>query len=183
MLTKNDYKTAVDKALEYFKRAGISLTETEKQNIEVADFGLNELESTGLELITYVNSGRYCAKEMVLFPYQTCPEHRHPPVNNEPGKEETFRCRWGEVYLYVEGEPVSSPAAKPPKNRENTYTVWNEIVLKPGDQYTIKPDTKHWFQGGQNGAVISEFSSTSRDESDIFTDPEIQRETKIEEHI
>lgn len=179
MLTKEEYRKAAAKALEYFEKAGIILTEEEKQNIEVADFGLNELESTGLQLITYVNTSRYCAKEMVLFPYQTCPEHRHPPVNNEPGKEETFRCRWGEVYLYVEGEPVSSPVAKLPKNRENTYTVWNEIILKPGDQYTIPPNTKHWFQGGKNGAVVSEFSSTSRDESDIFTDPEIQRETII----
>jgi len=181
MLTKTQIDAARAKALEYFNKASIVLTEDEKNNLEVADFGLNELESTGLQLVTYVNTSRCCAKEMVLFPHQTCPEHRHPPVNGEPGKEETFRCRWGEVYLYVEGEPVDSPKAKVPKGREHTYTVWHEIILKPGQQYTLYPNTKHWFQAGPEGAVVSEFSTTSRDESDIFTDEEIQRITEIKD--
>jgi D-lyxose ketol-isomerase len=175
MLSAEEYKKAAARALEYFNKAGIVLTKEEIERIEVADFGLNDLENTGLQLITYVNTSRCCAKEMVLFPRQTCPEHRHPPVGDEPGKEETFRCRWGKVYLYVEGEPVKTPAATPPKGKENTYTVWHEIILEPGDQYTLQPNTKHWFQGGEDGAVISEFSTTSRDETDIFTDPEIQR--------
>ena len=145
MLSKNEYNKAVAKALEYFKKACIVLTPEEMERIEVAEFGLNELESTGLELIVYVNTSRYCAKAMVLFPHQTCPEHRHPPVGNEPGKEETFRCRWGEVYLYVEGEPAQRPVAKPPKGREKTYTVWHEIILRPGEQCR-SARYKHWFK-------------------------------------
>lgn len=43
----------------------------------------------------YVNTEKCCAKELVLFPGQTCPEHRHPEINGEEGKEETFRCRIG----------------------------------------------------------------------------------------
>ena len=88
---------------------------------------------------------------------------------------ETFRCRWGEVLLYVEGDPTPSPKAKVPRGSEKYYTVWREIVLKPGDQYTIPPMTLHWFQAGDEGAVISEFSSTSRDELDFFTDTRITR--------
>jgi D-lyxose ketol-isomerase len=57
--------------------------------------------------------------------------------------------------------------------------VWHEIVLRPGEQYTIPSNTKHWFQAGDEGAVVSEFSSTSRDEADIFTDPDIERITKV----
>lgn len=161
----------------YLERAGIVLTAEEAARIEVADFGLGELESTGLELVTYVNTDRVCAKELVLFPRQTCPEHLHPPVAGEPGKEETFRCRWGEVYLYVAGDPVERNLAKarPPTGREETYTVWHEVVLRPGEQYTIYPETLHWFQAGDEGAVVSEFSTRSRDEADIFTDPEISR--------
>lgn len=68
-----------------------------------------------------------------------------------------------------------------PKGSEAAYTVFHEIVLQPGEQYTIKPGTKHWFQGGPEGAVVSEFSSTSRDEFDIFTDPAIVRIPVIEE--
>lgn len=118
---------------------------------------------------------------MVLFPYQTCPEHRHPPIGNKLGKEETFRCRWGKVYLYVEGDEVVDPKAIPPKNREQYYTVWHEVELNPGDQYTLAPNTLHWFQAGAEGAVISEFSTRSTDESDIFTDPEIKRISEIRE--
>ena len=93
-----------ERAAEFYKNADIVITEAEKANIEVADFGLNDIENTGLQLITYINTDRVCAKEMVLFPGQTCPEHLHPSLDGVPGKEETFRCRSGEVYLYVSGE-------------------------------------------------------------------------------
>ena len=179
MITPQELSNARIRALEYLKNAGIVLTQEEAANIEVADLGLGELETTGLELVVYVNTERCCAKELVLFPRQTCPQHRHPPIEGEPGKEETFRCRWGTVYLYVEGSPATSPLARPPKGREHTYSVWHEIVLKPGDQYTIMPNTWHWFQSGDEGAVVSEFSTRSRDEFDEFTDPEIRRATVV----
>lgn len=179
MLTTQELQSARSRALEYLERAGIVLTAEEREQIEVADFGLSDLAHTGLELITYVNTARCCAKELVLFPRQTCPEHLHPPVDGEPGKEETFRCRWGEVYLYVPGEPTQNPKAVPPPGREQTYTVQHEIILRPGEQYTLEPNTPHWFQAGDAGAVVSEFSTRSRDESDIFRDPEIQRATQV----
>lgn len=173
---KLDYQ---QKAKTYLDRAGIVLTPTEVENLEIADFGLTEFETTGLALITYINTERCCAKELVLFPGQTCPQHLHPPVNGEPGKEETFRCRWGEVYLYVSGEPTEHPKTKPPANRAKTYNVWHEVVLKAGEQYTIYPETWHWFQGGPQGAVVSEFSTRSTDENDLFTDADIKRVPEI----
>lgn len=179
MLTKNQLNKYRNEAVKYLKKAGIILRPDETENMEIADFGLGEPEETGLEVIIYVNTKRCCAKELVLFPRQTCPEHCHPPVAGKPGKEETFRCRWGRVYLYVPGPRSPNPSAKPPDGREATYTVWHEIILKPGDQYTLLPNTLHWFQAGDKGAVISEFSTTSRDEADIFTDPEIQRLTVV----
>ena len=39
----------------------------------------------------------------------------------------------------------------------------------------LKPNTPHWFVAGKDGAVVSEFSTNSKDEADIFTDAEIQR--------
>ena len=179
MLTREQLMQARARAREYLDRAGIVLTPEESENIEVADFGLNELEVTGLELVVYVNTERVCAKELVLFPGQTCPEHRHPPIGDEPGKEETFRCRWGTVYLYVEGKPTANPRAKVPAGREQSYTVRHEIVLRPGQQHTIPPNTLHWFQSGDEGAVVSEFSTRSRDEFDIFTDQQIRRATIV----
>lgn len=167
------------RAQEMLVAAGIVLTEEEKRNIEVADMGLGRLREEGLELVTYINTDRYCAKELVILPGQTCPEHRHPPVNGEAGKQETFRCRWGEVWLYVEGEPANPVRASIPRESGSTYTVFHEIVLKPGEQYTIPPNMRHWFQAGPKGAVVSEFSSRSRDELDIFTNPSIRREPII----
>jgi D-lyxose ketol-isomerase len=96
-------------------------------------------------------------------------------VAGGPGKEETFRCRWGKVYLYVPGPKTENPSAKPPAGREAYYTARHEVELNPGDQYTLMPNILHWFQAGPEGAVVSEFSTTSRDESDIFTDPDIRR--------
>src|SRR4051794_808517 len=113
MLTREQLETARARARTYLEQAGIVLTPEESANIEVADMGLGELETTGLELVVYINTERVCAKELVLFPHQTCPEHRHPPIGADPGKEETFRCRWGTVYLYVEGPPAAAPLAQP----------------------------------------------------------------------
>ena len=159
-------------AVRRLAEAGIVLTDEERDSIEVADFGLSRLQESGLQLLVYVNTDRYCAKELVLRPGQTCPEHRHPPFEGTPGKEETFRCRSGLVYLYVEGEPSREPACKPPPG---TYTVGREIELRPGMQHTVPAGTLHWFQAGPEGAVVSEFSTTSRDELDDFTDENVLR--------
>jgi D-lyxose ketol-isomerase len=179
MISREQFIDAQEGAKEYLARAGIIISPEEAANIEVADFGLNELHETGLELVVYVNTERVCAKELVLFPRQTCPEHQHPPIDGEPGKEETFRCRWGEVYLYVPGEATPNPKGRPPKGHESSYNVWHEIVLRPGDQYTLFPNTPHWFQAGDEGAVVSEFSTRSRDDLDIFSDPQVQRGPQV----
>ena len=180
-LTQTEHEKYQQVAYEYLQKAGIVLTPQERAEIEVADLGLGEFEQTGLALVVYYNDELYCAKELILLPGQTCPEHFHPavPELNYPGKQETFRCRWGEVYLYVEGEPAANPKATLPAHRADTYTVWHEIVLRPGEQYTIPPQTWHWFQGGPEGAIVSEFSTRSLDEYDLFTDQSIKRLPEI----
>jgi D-lyxose ketol-isomerase len=146
---------ARNRAAAMLAEAGIVLTTLEREQIEIADFGLGRLEEVGLQIVVYVNTDRVCAKELVLFPHQRCPEHRHPPVDDEPGKEETFRVRRGAVHLHVDGA--------------------GDIVLAPGEQYTIPPNTLHSFEAGEEGAIVSEFSTTSRDALDVFTDPQIVR--------
>lgn len=175
MLSDTAIREARGRAAAMLAEAGFELTETEKENIEVADFGLSELPESGLQIVTYINTERVCAKELVLFPGQTCPEHRHPPFDGKPGKEETFRCRKGLVYLYVPGTPAEDPACRPRRAEDGAYTVWHEVVLRPGDQYTIRPNLLHWFQAGPEGAIVSEFSTQSRDDIDVFTDRKIVR--------
>jgi D-lyxose ketol-isomerase len=146
---------ARERAATMLAAADIVLTPHEREQIEIADFGLGRLDEIGLQIVVYVNTDRVCAKELVLFPRQRCPEHRHPPFEGEPGKEETFRVRRGVVHLHVEGA--------------------GDIALRPGDQYTIPPNTLHSFEAGDEGAIVSEFSTTSRDALDVFTDPRIVR--------
>jgi D-lyxose ketol-isomerase len=158
VIARKELEEAQAYAASELEAAGVVLTAEERSRIEVADFGLSRLREQGLMLLVYVNTDRYCAKELVLYPGQTCPEHRHPPFDGGPGKEETFRCRRGSVTLDVESR---------------------RIALRPGEQFTIPPDTLHSFTAGPEGAVISEFSSTSRDELDVFTDPDVQRATVV----
>ncbi len=182
MIGRSAVRQAQARALAMLDQAGIALTPEERRNVEVADFGLDDLEQTGLELVVYINNARYCAKELVLFPGQTCPEHRHPPVAGDPGKTETFRVRTGLVRLCVAGAPTPGRQARPPRGSEAHYTVFHELELRPGEQYTIDSNTLHWFQAGPDGAIVSEFSSPSRDEADIFTDPRIARLPQIDEN-
>ena len=168
------------KALPYYQKAGIVLTEREQENMEIADFGLGRVDSVGLQLVVYVNTERVCAKEMVLLPGQVCPEHRHVPTMGQCGKEETFRCRYGTVYLYTDGEPAGSPEHIHVPLPDTKVTVFHETVLHPGEQFTILPGTLHWFAAGEEGAVISEFSTHSTDETDFFTDENIVRIPEIE---
>jgi D-lyxose ketol-isomerase len=180
MISKAEYEQAAAVAAGMLARAGIAITPEERGRIEVADFGLGELSRTGLQLLTYLNTERCCSKELVLTAGQTCPEHRHPAVGGQPGKEETFRCRWGVVYVYVPGPAAARPVSKPPVGSEAHYTAWHEVRLEPGEQYTLLPDTRHWFQAGPEGAIVSEFSTRSTDENDIFTDPRIVRAPEVD---
>ncbi|MGC9214957.1 D-lyxose/D-mannose family sugar isomerase, partial [Athalassotoga sp.] len=135
MLDKDEFERVKKQALELFKKAHIVITESEKERLEIVDGGLGKIDEIGLEIITYVNTDRYCAKEMVLLPNQTCPEHKHPNHDGQLGKEETFRCRYGRVYLFVEGERTIRHVDPP----NEYFTAAHEIILDPGDQYTIPP--------------------------------------------
>jgi D-lyxose ketol-isomerase len=181
MISRQEFDQAQRRARDYFDRAGIVLTPDEAANIEVADFGLGALEQQGLQLLTYVNTERVCAKELVLFPRQTCPEHRHPPINGESGKEETFRCRWGEVFLYVSGPPTSDPRARPPHGASTARTPCSTRSAAP--RRAVHDPARHapLVPGRRRRGVVSEFSTRSRDEFDVFTDPAVERAPIIAE--
>lgn len=60
-------------------------------------------------------------------------------------KEETFRCRYGRLYLYVEGEPSADIQAVIPENGKEYITVFHEIILCEGEPYTL----------AENNALVS----------------------------
>ena len=181
MITRQEQARARERARELLREAGVVARQDELDRIEVADFGLGELELSGAQILTLVDTEQVAVKVLVMLPYQTEPEHKHPRLGGYPGKEETIRCHWGKLFLYASGEPTSEPRGAPPVHRRRTYTAWHEHVLRAGDQVTLPPNAPHWFQGGPEGAVIWSFSTKAVDVADVFTDPEVCRETVVAE--
>lgn len=179
MITRSEFIRAQARAADLLARTGLVFRPDELAHIEVADFGLGELESSGAQIITLVNTDKIAVKLLALTPGQTLPEHAHPRLGAYEGKEETLRCAWGELYLYGPGEPTPHPRGRPPAHRRHTYTVWHETILRPGDQITFPPNTLHWFQAGPEGAVVWSFSTKAVDVQDVFTDRDIVRQTVV----
>ena len=180
MLTKSEQQSAQRRAAEMIRQAGIKISDDEAAAIEVVDFGLSNLAQEGVQVLTLVQTERISIKVLALFPNQTEPEHWHPPVGDDPGKEETIRVIAGTVYFYTPGEDNFSEGFIL-EGKEPCYTMRHEIVMKPGDQITLEPGEKHWFQARDEGAVMYSFSTIARDVLDQFTDPAIVRTTKIVE--
>jgi D-lyxose ketol-isomerase len=178
MITREQQKTSQKRAAEMIQAAGIQITDEEAKSIEVVDFGLSNLEKEGVQVLTLVQTERISIKVLVLFPNQTEPEHWHPPVRGDPGKEETVRVILGTVYFYIPGEKTFKEGFIV-DGKEDWYTMKNEIVMKPCDQIILQPGEKHWFQARDEGAVMYSFSTIARDALDQFTHPNIERITKI----
>jgi len=178
MITRVEQKKARERAAQMIAEAGIRITEEETKKIEVVDFGLSHLDIEGVQVLTLVQTERISVKVLAMLPNQTEPEHWHPPVGDDPGKEETIRVVSGTVYFYVQGENTFNQGFLV-KGKEKYYTLMHEIILKPGDQITFQPGEKHWFQARDEGAVMYSFSSVARDALDQFTDPDIVRIVKV----
>jgi D-lyxose ketol-isomerase len=180
MLTRAEYTVAQSRAAAMIKASGINITREEVEKVEVADFGLGRLDIEGAQILTLVSTGRIAVKVVVLFGGQTLPEHWHPPVGDDPGKEETVRVISGLLRFYIPGGDNMTEGAIP-AGKEYAYTARHELIFKPGDQITMEPGSKHWFQAGEKGVVMYSFSTIARDVLDGFTDPAIKRTTEIQE--
>lgn len=180
MITRTQFLHAQERAASLIYDAGVVITTAERAAIDVADFGLNSLETEGIQILTFFATDRLSAKLLIQFPRQTEPEHWHPPVGDDPGKEETIRVVKGTLYFYVPGTDTLKQG-RIPAGKEAVYTCRHEIVMGPGDQLTLAPGTKHWFQAGDESAVFYSISTCVRDGLDGFTDPDIIRQTVITE--
>jgi len=181
MITRGDYLKSQRVGADLIRKTGIIIHPTEMRRIEVADFGLSQLQVFGAQILTLVDTDKIAAKLIAMHPYQIMPEHWHPQVGDYAGKEETIRCEWGVLFLYDPGEPAHAPKAVIPESRRSAFTKWHERILMPADQVTVPPNTPHWFQAGPEGVVVWSFSTKVIDLQDQFTDPEIRRETIITE--
>ena len=138
-------------AQEKFLEFGIPVNNV--SHIEIADFGLDEFEKTGLILIVKVNNDYYCSKWLLLMPGQRCPNHFHKD------KTETFFILRGTVKIELDN---------------------SIIYLKPGEQITLEPNSYHAFSSDE-WALIEEVSTHDEDVDSYFENPEIIRTPKVED--
>lgn len=171
MIGKDTYLKQRGLMLEALEKAGITISPGEKDRILVLDFGLGDIDHIGLQVLVYVNTPKLTVKYLAVAPGQTCGEHMHVVDDKGEGKEETFRCLKGRIYLYIDGEPTLSPQCQPPEGYEKYFTARREIVLNAGEHYTLEAGRRHWFRAGPQGAVIAEYATAGDDSTDVFTDP------------
>ncbi len=180
MISKKEQAEAREAAARLIEMAGFLLTSEEQQAIEVVDFGLSNLKKEGAQISTIVQTERIGVKLVALTPFQVLPEHWHPPVGDDPGKEETLRHLYGDLSVFLPGQSESSLHAIPEGKSEH-YSCRKEARMKTGETMTLAPGTKHWFAAGKRGAVAFSFSTVARDVLDQFTDPNIVRITQVED--
>lgn len=124
-------------------------------DIEILDFGIEDYDHYGLALITRINEPEYCSKWIILKPNQVCFNHYHKI------KKETFFPHVGVLKLKLSDK---------------------EILLKPGEHYTLEPGTWHSFSS-DTICVIEEVSMHDKNSDSYFDDNRIQREPPIIEDV
>ena len=182
MLKRSDEKKLREKAKLMIRETGLPITEQELDSIDVADFGLSHPEQEGAQILTLFATERISTKLIVLFPGQNLPEHWHPPVGNDPGKEEIIRGLYGSIVYGEEGNDNHMDEYLPMFKQE-FYSSRSIQILAPARQVIIPSGKKHWLSGGKDGGIVLSFSTCVRDALDQFTDPEVKRITEFEEDI
>ena len=124
---------ARERAAAMLAEAGIVLTPEERGAIELADFGSRRARETGLQIVVYVNTERVCAKE-------PCSSRTSSARSTGTRRSTASRAR-----------RRRSAAASGSSSSTSKASGARKIVLRPGDQFTIMPDTLHWFQAGAAG--------------------------------
>ena len=179
MITRQQFSLAQQRGMDLLRRCGVFIKDEEFGMIDVADFGLGDLEHFGAQILTLVNTEQIAVKLIAMTPFQILPEHWHPKIGEYQGKEEILRVAWGQLLMYSPGEPTPQPRARVPADRKKYFSHCHQTIMLPGDQIHFAPGVPHWFQGGPEGAVVWSFSTKVLDLQDEFTDPEIQRQTII----
>jgi D-lyxose ketol-isomerase len=113
------------------------------------------------------------------------PERENLPLPKDGililGKQEYFHTIMGTGSMFVLGEPTANPTFKIPEDQRQYTKALHEVFLEPGTGYHLGVNTPHSVVAGPNGLMVIEFSTTSRDPLDIFTNPKVERITRIEE--
>lgn len=163
-----------EKARQMIQQAQVNVSAQELDGMEITDFGLDYWPVEGAQIVTLLNTQNVGMKIICLFKGQSLPEHWHTGEGTYPGKEETLRVISGSLRLGLEGSPTLAeselPAGKP-----HCYTCRHVVLLAQTQQITLLPGSKHWMQGGEEGAVVYSISTMATCARDPFTDPNVRR--------
>jgi len=76
------------------------------------------------------------------------------------------------VYLYLEGPPAEQPSCWPAKAGRCAYTVWHEVILRPGGQHLVPPNTLGFWTTQSESPFSDALSKTPKSVvSTILTEP------------
>ena len=163
--------------IDFLREAGYPVNETIERKIWASDFGLGRFPEAGVGGIIWWGDQphNFSSLDAFLLPGQIIPEHWHVRQGDVPEKMEAWLVRFGEMYVYGEGERTPKIRAKPSPADAAHITVKAERILGVGDVAGIaRPLEKHWMQAGPDGAIFSEFSTYHTGAAVRFTDPKIK---------
>ena len=169
VMSTTQLQSVVQQVKDLINKSGLVLSGAEWRELTVNDFGLGDIYTEGFAFVDILRTERLRITVIVLLPYQTLPQHLHPPYKGERGKEETLRVLYGHSKVYVEGTPARN--INIPPGKDELYTARHEIALNAGEQYTVQPGVKHWFQGGPHGSVNMTYQNRVDETMNIFDDP------------
>ena len=169
-MTPRQLTEARQQARDLIEKSGLILSSHEWSELAVNDMGLNDFASEGFVFVDILRSERLRVTVLVMLPNQTLPQHLHPSYDGERGKEETLRVLYGHTRVFVEGQ--DSANVNVPDGKEQYYTARRQIALDAGEQYSIAPGIKHWFQAGPEGSVNLTFQNRVDESKNIFDDPD-----------
>lgn len=178
MITRQEEQTARAEAGRHIAEAGITFSEQELTEMDVADFGLSHIRAEGAQILSLFETERVACRVIFLFAGQTEPEHWHVGTDEYEGKEETIRVIKGVLRVCVEGEDNLDVTCIP-AGKEEYYTCRHQILLEPNQNLTLYPGMKHWFQAVGGECVFYTMSTMTSDSRDPFSDPQVVRKTVI----
>ena len=168
---KQTHDHLLSEARKLLELSRFPLSQKEIEELKVNDFGLNNLPVEGFTFVDLLRTERVRTTLMILLPGQSLPQHKHPSYEGEKGKEESIRVLWGTFSVFTEGDESPEVAERIPENKEPYYTAREEHRLEVCEQYSVAPNTAHWFQAGPKGAVVLAFQNRVNEDLNIFYDP------------
>ncbi|MBN1420185.1 MAG: hypothetical protein JXP34_15505 [Planctomycetes bacterium] len=174
---KFDEEAAKAAYIDFLREAGYPVNDTIAGKMWASDFGLGRFTEAGLGGIIWWGDETYnfSSLDAFLLPGQIIPEHWHVKEGSIPEKMEAWLVRYGEMYVYREGDPTPAIQATLSEADAANMTVKSEKILQVGDATGIShPLEKHWMQAGPEGAIFSEFSTYHSGTAVRFTDAKVR---------